>query len=264
MKEITLKELRTIQLEMLDVIHKFCIEHKIRYSIEGGTLLGAVRHGGYIPWDDDIDILMPRPDYEKFIAIFNGYSSNLAVQHSKIDDAYRYLFAKVYDNRTVLIEDAMISGVFIDVFPFDGQPSSKEQHYEYASRYLHLFSQLEKATKFYKFQKDKNQLVLRLKYLIKKMLYPSRKRTLSELDAFFSAYPFDTSEYIGCVVGAYPQKVRFERKIFDEYTTIKFENREYCCLKDYHTYLSTLYGDYMKLPPKEKQVTHHNFIAYWK
>ena len=106
--------------------------------------------------------------------------------------------------------------------------------------------------------------MLRLKFIIKKLLYPSRKRTLDELDAFFSAYPFETSEYVGCVVGAYPQKEHMKKNVFDEYSTIKFENREFCCLKDYHTYLSALYGDYMKLPPKEKQVTNHNFIAYWK
>lgn len=85
MKEITLKELRTIQLEILDIIHNFCIENNIRYSIAGGTLLGAVRHGGYIPWDDDIDILMPRPDYKRFIATFSTHSGHHVLQHCKID-----------------------------------------------------------------------------------------------------------------------------------------------------------------------------------
>lgn len=264
MKEITLKDLRVLQLDMMDVIHKFCIDNDIRYSLAGGTLLGAVRHGGYIPWDDDIDIIMPRPDYEKFISTFSTHGGHLVLQHCKIDDAYRYQFAKVYDNRTVLIEDAMISGVFIDVFPIDGQPSSEREQQEYVNKYLHLFSNLEKTTKFYKFQKDKNQLVLRMKFFIKKILYPSREYTLAKLDDFFNSYPFEVSETVGCAVGAYPRKEHLNKTVFDAYSTIKFEDREYCCIKDYHTYLSTLYGDYMKLPPKDKQVTHHNFKVYWK
>lgn len=124
MKKIETEEMKKLELDMLIDVAKFCDENDIRYYLSGGTLLGAVRHKGFIPWDDDIDISMPRPDYLKFVSTYNGSSEFYQVQSIENNDKYWRTFAKVFDTRTYLKEDAIRmpkdgNGVFIDIFPID-------------------------------------------------------------------------------------------------------------------------------------------------
>ena len=126
MRRITdIKELRDIQMGILDDVHKFCEEQGLRYSLSSGTLIGAVRHKGYIPWDDDIDIYMQRVDYERFLKTYQdqqGHYKLLAPSQKERDEAYYYTFAKVVDLRTKMIEqetEGYEIGVYVDVFPVD-------------------------------------------------------------------------------------------------------------------------------------------------
>ena len=123
MKEMTHKEVKQLQLDILSSVHDFCDSNGLRYSLAGGTLLGAVRHKGFIPWDDDIDILMPRPDYELFIQKYQ--KEHHVVQNYITDKGYFFLFTKIYDDRTTIIEDRTKTGVCIDVFPVDGLPNKE-------------------------------------------------------------------------------------------------------------------------------------------
>ena len=129
MKTISTEELKRIQLDILLVFHDFCIENGLEYSLFAGTLIGAVRHKGYIPWDDDIDICMTRPNYEKFIHSFNGHFPNYYVAAPELDWNYYAPYANVCDNRTLLLEgknghNGQEIGVKIDIFPIDGCTSS--------------------------------------------------------------------------------------------------------------------------------------------
>ena len=123
MRRITdIQELRGVQLGILDDIHAFCVDNGIRYFLACGTLIGAVRHKGYIPWDDDIDLYMPRDDYERFINEFKSVSGNCRVLDPKKEKHYYYTYAKVVDKRTLLVEpeaDGYRIGVYVDVFPVD-------------------------------------------------------------------------------------------------------------------------------------------------
>jgi lipopolysaccharide cholinephosphotransferase len=122
MQQMTFNEMRTVQFNILCAVDKFCNENNLRYTLLGGTLLGAVRHQGFIPWDDDIDIAMPRPDYEKFVRTFNKTESFLVCE-SWINKKYWYFgFAKIGDKRTLLEQrDCKIKlFVNIDLFPVDG------------------------------------------------------------------------------------------------------------------------------------------------
>lgn len=260
-KVINIDEMRKIQLNMLNSIHQFCINNSIRYSLSGGSLIGAVRHHGYIPWDDDIDLMMPRPDYEHFVSSYeDGYYK---VQTYKNDDTYWYPFCKVYDERTVLVESHIKSGVYIDIFPIDGMPDEGTTKKLIDKRISLVFKNIYYTSKVYKFQQG-NPLLLRLKYYVKRMMVPNREKSVQELEDMCTAYSFEKSEYAGVFVGGYGIKERMEKKVFLKYVDMLFEGMSCKCIAEYDTYLSHLYGDYMALPPKEKRVTHHTYKAYWK
>lgn len=260
-KNITIDEMRQIQLKILKSIHQFCINNNIRYSLSGGSLIGAVRHKGYIPWDDDIDLMMPRPDYERFV---NSYKTeHYKVQTYKNDDKYWYPFGKVYDNRTVLIESHIKSGVYIDIFPIDGMPNEKMTKEIIEKRISLVFKNIYYASKVYQFQQG-NKILLKLKYYIKKTLVPKRETSIQKLEEMCLAYPFETSDFAGVLVGGYGIKERMEKTVFLNYVDMPFEGMICKCIEDYDTYLSHLYGDYMTLPPVEKRVSNHTNKVFWK
>lgn len=259
-KTITMEELRAIQLDILDKIHAFCTERGIRYSLGGGTLLGAVRHKGYIPWDDDIDIMLPRPDYDRFLKEFEGKYAELNLQHYENDITCCIPFAKVYDNRTVLIEKVQKSGIYIDVFPIDGLPEESRIH-EYLTLYHKYLHKIYFMTPFYLVT---GSLMNRIKYYVKKVLFPPRKKYIADFYSYLLSFNFGKSVNAGAICGVYAEKELMPRKTFESYITVEFEGRHYMAIRDYDAYLTKHYGDYMQLPPKEKQVSHHVFTAYWK
>ena len=135
MKTVSDSELKTIELEILREVAAFCDAHGVRYYLACGTALGAVRHDGFIPWDDDIDLALPRPDYERFLSLFR--SEKHTVLDSRFDDRYPYAFAKVSDNATCLVENIeqpFPMGVYIDLFPIDGLPANEAERKRHLKR----------------------------------------------------------------------------------------------------------------------------------
>lgn len=256
-RPVTLEEMREIQLRILDSVHEFCVERGLRYSLGGGTLLGAVRHKGYIPWDDDIDIMLPRPDYERFLREYPGTHEHYAIQHYKNDPQCTLLFAKIYDDRTVLEEVMLRNGVYIDVFPIDGLPDESQLD-QYLEQYNDIVGKIWMSTKRYGMPlKDL------LKYYIFKFKYPSRMKYILELERFLAAYPFETSDCTGAITGIYARKEHMPAYTFKKYIKLPFEGKSYMAIADYDAYLTKHYGNYMELPPVEKRVTH-KFHAWWK
>ena len=266
MREISIAELKKVELEMLEYIDEICKKEGLRYYLCGGTLLGAVRHQGFIPWDDDIDIFMPRPDYEKMICSVRN--SPIYKILSDKDKGYYYNFGKMVDTRTVLIEhhvnriDGM--GVFIDIFPVDGMP---ENAVEFDSQ----FEKLDKIrSRINGFSQEKPRFRKNLfAYLNSWNLYVSnnRKNLPKEQAAYkilASQYPYDDSSNVYATGGSYKKKDIFPKEWLSDGIELEFEGRKFCAPSQYDKYLKQLYGDYMKLPPKEKQITHHMFKAYWK
>lgn len=259
-RKVTLEEMRDLQLAMMDKIHEFCVERGIRYSLGGGTLLGAVRHKGYIPWDDDIDIMLPRPDYERFLKEFDGVYPNYTVQSCEKDADYCKMFAKVYDNRTILDEKIIRTGVYIDVFPIDGLPVKKDLSL-YMSRLQCLTHLLYRSTKMPLNHKTwKN----RLKHYLFELCDVRRDMVLGLIESFYSSIPFETSVFAGSIVGLYYEKEYYESNVFKSYMDMEFEGHVYKAISAYDIYLSQHYGDYMKLPPKEQQVSLHEYKVWWK
>lgn len=259
-REVTLAEMREIQLDILRKVHKFCIEHSLRYSLGGGTLLGAIRHKGYIPWDDDIDIMMPRPDYTRFLQEFEGVYSHLSLQHFGNDITCWIPFAKVYDNRTYLRERYQQSGVYIDVFPIDGLPK-QEKINAFIKKYNYLLYRIIKTTPVHLVTKT---YLTTIKYYIKRLLFLGRNEYLHQFFVLVNENPFDTSENAGAICGVYGEKEIMRKDIFESFISVPFEGGKYMAIKEYDKYLKQHYGDYMSLPPKEKQVSHHEYKAYWR
>lgn len=282
MKEITAEELKQIELSILKDVAKFCDDNNIRYYLGGGTLLGAVRHKGFIPWDDDIDISMPRPDYIRFVTTYNGTHPHFFVKSIEIDAKYWRTFAKVFDNRTYLQEDCIRvqkkgNGVFIDVFPIDGLPNThwkqlllfKEQeffNFLYHGSAWNYTKSYKYADANRRFSTFKGYIRTVLKFVAITLLHPLPTTWLiKKINSNASKYSYLNATYIGAIVdcahGATCEKiakVEFEPRILFE-----FEGGWFWGPKGYHLYLSNLYGDYMKLPPPNKRVTHHDFKAFW-
>lgn len=268
MKEILIDELKQLQLEILVKVDSFCNENGIRYFLDGGTLLGAVRHNGYIPWDDDIDIRMPRGDYNKFLSIFNGKVDNLVVCAPELNLAFYAPYANVFDKRTLLIEEyvshrKMAIGVKIDIFPMDNLPADdnlRECIYKQSIRCNNICGiKNQKLSSIHGLNKIKliigkiMCLLVRFEKVQKKHINIMRKSNELSNGLFAD----------NAVFPVYGPKTIKNTSVFP-LTDIVFEGYHLKAPKDYDKYLRILYGDYMQLPPVEKRVAHHHFIAYWK
>lgn len=264
MRQLNIEEIKSIQLQILDTIDEFCNNNNIKYFLGGGSLLGAIRHHGYIPWDDDIDIMMLRGDYDKFVHSF-GLNGKYRILAPELNIQFPYPFAKVEDTSTVLTENMAIHwdlGVNIDVFPIETIPESeKEQRklYNEAKRLYTLYSfkksNFPNRGKFVQFLGKVLHIVLKIfpiDYL--------NKRLISTARMFENA----KSSLCGVVVWGYGIKEIHPSTDLDSAIDKKFEDREYKCPVGYDSYLRAIYGNYMELPPVEKRVTHHDFKAYLK
>ena len=270
MEEIKdLKEIQKLSFNILCYVDKICRENNIKYSLAYGTVIGAVRHKGFIPWDDDIDIIMPRDDYERFLQIMDNtpHDRYKALHYGNNCPNYYYRFTKVVDLTTHLEESTLKTnnnlGVFIDVFPADGIDTSQapkilKKHLT-ISRFL-VHSMMEKLD-------TKN--VSKAKLFGKILIYPIAKLFgsnywIKKYNKMIEKYPFN--EYDNCLTysGCYGEKDIFPKKYFDNLIEITFEKKKFLVFKEYDEYLTNMYGDYMTPPPKEKQVTHHNYRVYKK
>jgi lipopolysaccharide cholinephosphotransferase len=271
MKEITLDELKKIELGILEEIDKICKEQNIRYSLCGGTLLGAIRHGGFIPWDDDIDIFMPRPDYNRFVEYCSKNSTPFALLCNKTDERYGYLFAKAMAKNTVIKEENnnpknIDMGVYVDVFPIDGLADTREEAEKKFSK-SRFKRELLVANNWKKFFRSKTRKwyyePIRFAFFILSR-FARPNKLISAIEKIYPEELFENSKYCATICGSYRDREIAEKEVYTEFVDIQFEGKTFKGLAHYDKYLSNIYGDYMKLPPKEKQVSHHMFEAYYK
>lgn len=261
MRNVTIDEIHQLLLQIMDSIHEYCTTNGIRYSLGGGTLLGAIRHNGFIPWDDDVDIMMPRPDYERFLQGFPNKYPHYVLQHWRNTKDYPWYFAQVYDDRTILKAEDFSGGIYVDVFPIDGLPPVKEQK-KYWRRYLirYLLTNIRII--------DFKRLSLKCK-MFAVITSPIRaivpKRKLREIcESFLLKYDFENSECTGCAIGRYGMAEYMGRNTFKQYVDMEFEGHTFKGIVDYDEYLTLHYGNYMQLPPFEKRKSHHHFQCWWK
>ena len=259
---VTLDESKKIQLEILDEIDSFCSSAGLRYSLAYGSLLGAVRHHGYIPWDDDIDIFMPRPDYEMFLKSFRS-EKNIVLDLNTSNECIEN-FAKVCRKHTFMRDLELgreLWGINVDIFPIDGIPG--EDSKKYYDRMAELYSWAPRLCPFYKVV-GSGKAKWFLKYIIKRLRFPHKGNCADikrEIRNKLLAQPFSSSPLAGAYF-VYGFREFMPREWFEEYTTLEFEGKKYSVISNYDGYLKSVFGNYMELPPVEQRVTHHLYDSF--
>ena len=256
-----MRDLQKKLLEMFAWLTDFIDKNGLKYYVVGGTMLGAVRHNGFIPWDDDIDIGMPRADYNKLIGLLEEPISHYVIESPKSDKKdFVYAFAKFYDTNTSMTEDArkkVKRGVYIDIFPLDGIGFNKAEA-------LKNFKKIDKrnmllAMKTSKYRKARKWWK-NLAVFVGHFIPISAKKLSKKLDALCSKMDFDKCAYGGELLSTYRQKEVLPREIFGTPTKYQFEHLTVYGPEKADEYLTALYGDWQKLPPEDKRCSAHDFI----
>lgn len=264
MTEITsLDELKRLELEIMQHIHVFCENAGIKYCLTFGTLLGAVRHKGFIPWDDDIDIYMFRDDYEKFRKQFPEYGQkhNLYIAASDTKPCFPRAFMKVCDGRTKLVEPkykySEDIGVFVDIWPLDGAPRNA------LLRKIHFKKMLLAHRLFYAgIEKDDYYTGTGVAKQISRVLsnIVGQMRIERYIERIAKKYPVEEDGYVEC----YAAKIRnFKYSDIVPFHLASFETTQFYIPDNYDKLLKKIYGDYMQLPPENERVPHHVIDTYW-
>ena len=269
---MTLDEQKKVMLDILVEFAKFCDEHNLMYYLDAGTLIGAVRHKGYIPWDDDIDLNMPQIDYDKFVDMMRQQSGMLN-DHLLVEfpETTIYPFLKISDTRTILVEfpdrNPMEVGVYIDIFPKYGVKDKS-----WCSKLLCKTSEI--CTNFHWFNRysiyawarpGHNILQKAIawvgRHTVKNCQLPLRIQSVI-MHRYARRHPLETCQYVTTLTNGEFHKLA-PRECFDGFQWLEFEGLQFKGPKDYDTYLHCLYkGDYMQLPPEDKR-HHHQTEVYW-
>lgn len=265
MEQLSLQEIKRIEFELLEFFDSFCKDNNIKYFLSNGTLLGAVKYKGFIPWDDDVDVLVPREDYDKLLSLFED-SEKYCLYAFERNSKFRFPFAKLCDISTRKqehnINNGVPLGIDIDIFPLDLWNSDADKAKKEAKRISKSMFCLG-LTKLYRpdsINPIKRAIkgvaiilfkMLGSKYFIRRIIKQSRKCDQAD------------TQYLGCKSWCiYGAREIVPADVFSGVIEVEFENKKFPAPIGYDTYLRSLYGDYEKDPPIDKQKTHHKFNAY--
>lgn len=261
MRSIDVITLKNLQLDILDYFSDFCKKHQLSYWIDCGSLLGAIRHKGYIPWDDDIDVGMLRPDYDQCMRLFNKESKRYKFFSIENNKNMNYAMGKVLDTNTVLYEPNRKGNrlcVYIDVFVYDNAPDNDKSVRKMFRKkaFLQKLSYLQMP-----YTPSGNIFRKMAIYIIKGILKTVPKHYFIEkIVKNAKSYVSENTTRVGDFVG--DTKCVFDKRILNNFIEVEFEGKYYKAPVGYDEWLTIFYGDYRKLPPLEKQISHHQFEAY--
>lgn len=264
-----IEQLHQADLEIVKEVVALCDRHNLMYYMLGGSMLGAIRHKGFIPWDDDIDLGMPRKDYERFLELApQELSSHLKIVNYKTDPTYHWYITRVLDTDTKVMErvfesEGKYTNLSIDIFPLDGTPNNRILRNLYNFR---VMAHRAMASLHYKDVivtknrnwKDAILLWFMLKLPTQKMF--NHHKELDKCDKLLKKYSMDKSLYTGNMMGAYRTRELIPTSWYGDSSYYEFEGIKLRGIKEYDLYLKQLYGDYMQLPPEDKRRIHFKLI----
>ncbi|MCR5271618.1 MAG: LicD family protein [Lachnospiraceae bacterium] len=265
-ERLSLEEIKRIQFDILKETAGFCDENNLRYYLTGGTLLGAVRHKGFIPWDDDVDIQMPRPDFERMKKIFSeGACGRYSLVTFENSPSHARMFARmvdrdiIYDNR--FFEKKYISNMGIDIFPMDGAPPEGPEREEYfkKAKYIQnhfLWSQAKAFT-----GANPIRAVAKTFAMIPAKLV-GRDKYYRQMTELVRQYPYESSNEVGILTAVYMEKEILKKEAYEDTCEVEFEGSMFHATAEWDRYLTNLYGDYMSLPPEKERKRKHGYEAY--
>lgn len=273
MKEMTIKETQQVSLEILKDVHEFCVENNLKYSLSGGTLIGAIRHNGFIPWDDDIDIQMPQPDYEKFIRSYKSKKGYKVFSYEVNGDIVNNRIAQVCEMEKTYVDQGPIPlinenvGVMIDVIPVYGAPDNEIDAKKHFEKLVHLCHKVSIwQTKFATWNQARryNRYRERIKFYIKKVMAVFMNRNcLTETFLTYKLYQYDNCDYM--LAGTHNGIGEWQpKKNMESYMLHQFEDSEFYIMSGFDDNLRSMFGDYMQLPPKSKRCSVHVNKNYWR
>lgn len=270
MKKIdSINEIQKLQYDMMVVIDRIFKEHGLRYILAGGSMLGAVRHNGFIPWDDDIDILVPRDDYDKLREIMCKEEAMTECYTFKFpgDKNYPYPFIKMIDTRTIVkdekISDKFSLSIWVDIFPLDHMPDNENIHKYTYNRMKFLRTCLESGLK--KDGLTSGGVFVQSVFRMLNVILGGTEKIAVRMDKLGSKYNrmFSNSRHFGD--GTWPEGLKdyFDESMISPIIRHRFEDSSFCIPKNFDGYLKHFYGNYMTLPP-EYQRQRHFIEAYWR
>ncbi len=256
-----------LQEKLLDILKwfdSFCRENDLQYFLLGGSMLGAARHKGFIPWDDDIDVGMPREDYERLALLLKDKKGKYMLETPDTEAKdYFYPFSKIYDTSTTLIENTkhkIKRGIYLDVFALDGignSPEESKKNYKKISFYYNLLltraGGVRSGRSFYK-----NLSVILMRIIPECAL--NTKGILKRLMLLCKEHSYKDCLWVGNLMGAWRLKELVPKEVIGEPIDYEFEGMTVKGVADADRYLTYLYGNWRAFPPKEKQVSHHDYI----
>ncbi len=272
-EKVNLRDIQNAALEILIVFAKLCDEHGLNYYISGGTYLGAVRHKGFIPWDDDVDVAMPRRDYNEFLNIADQYlPESMQLVHYKKKKGTIHYSAKIEDNRYQLVDHTAsiprTVNLWIDIFPLDGLPENALVRKVHSFHLLYLRAMF-KYSLFDKIVNQSNRnrpwyerLLIDFGKVVKLEKIMNPDRCMEKLDYALSKYDFYESKLVMNFMGSYKFKSVMDREsIYADGALYEFEGVLLNGPANYDAYLSQIYGDYMTLPPENERNWHQTTIV---
>lgn len=271
MRQVTeVKEIQAMALELLRLLDQFCAERCIEYYLAYGTLLGAVRHGGFIPWDDDIDVWVKRADYDRILAEFPEWGKSRGVflnSPKTVAKTYNRIHSQICRADTKLIArdrvNDYVEGCFIDIFPIDGAPNNPVLRW-LRMTHLQILKDIGTAAayKVHENASAKAKLIGAAASVLRRL---NTSKLMDRYGKVAAASDYDASAYVQVAyMSLHGRNKLLRRELFDKTTQRAFETMTASVPAEYDRVLTELYGDYRKLPPVEKRVTHHDYDLFLK